>query len=57
MKKRRNLAIIITKNRDKMRVLQVVQDKINKDKKLKKRWDKQQEKAVKEGSEKGEKKK
>ena len=38
MKKRRNLAEEITKNNNKMRVLQVVQDKINKNKKLKKKW-------------------
>lgn len=58
MRKRiRNLAEIITKNRDKMRVLQVVQDKINKDKGLKKRWTAQQKKAEGKKSEKVEEKK
>ena len=54
MKKRRNLAGEITKNNKKMRVLQVVQDKINKDKGLKKKWEAMQVKNEKKKSEKKE---
>ena len=57
MKKRRNFTGITNKNNNKMRVLQVVQDKINKNKDLKKRWDVESKKKEKKGSEKGEEKK
>ena len=53
MKKRRNLAGIVNKNNNKMRVLEVVQSKINSDKKMKKKWD---EKMKKQESKKTEKK-
>lgn len=57
MKKRRNFTGIVNKNNNKMRVLQVVQDKINKDKGLKKRWSKQLAKGEKKEDKKEEKKK
>ena len=57
MKKRRNFTGITNKNNNKMRVLQVVQDKINKDKGLKKRWDAGLKKKEKKASEKGDEKK
>ena len=57
MKKRRNLAGIVNKNNNRMRVLKVVQGKINSDKKLKKKWDEKMKKAEGKKSEKQEEKK
>lgn len=57
MKKRRNFTGITNKNNNKMRVLQVVQDKINKNKDLKKRWDAESKKKEKKGNGNEEKKK